>query len=59
MMKRSGSKSARSTEDSEPLAVDRQIRESYPTNNFAAGATALLGLVALIVVLYVTGVLHP
>ena len=43
----------------EDKAADRQVQESYPANNFAVGASALIGLVALIIVLYVTGVIHP
>jgi hypothetical protein len=46
--------------EKERLAADRQNeQQGYPQNNFAFGAAALVGLIALIVVLYVTGVLKP
>jgi hypothetical protein len=45
----------------EPLAADRQNeRQDYSQNNFAFGtAAALIILVVLIIVLYVTGVFKP
>jgi hypothetical protein len=46
--------------EKERLAADRQNeQQGYPQNNFAFGAAALVGLIALIVVLYMTGVLKP
>ena len=38
---------------------DRPPPERYPANNFALGASAMLGLVLLISVFYVTGVIKP
>lgn len=44
----------------EQLAADRRReQENYPSNNFALSSAVLVVLVALIVVLYVTGVIKP